>query len=190
MNIVLYRDCIVRSHIAINQPKLSDASRSSPTQLFPIFVAWFTGAQPTLLWCKAGHSVEKSTLLNVVECSAKVNAGSLSVLSDHIADHSGPGGEVNLQHFRLHRNSDHSFSKTPWQTQFDATSISAGFEVYNEVRAKIEKDIAEASSENIALIPQEAGLSERIYCCWWCPAAAAVPLIITFAVHKHPFSTL
>ena len=52
------------------------------------------------------------------------------------------GGEVNLQHFRLHRNSDHSFSKTPWQTQFDATSISAGFDVYNEVPAKIEKDIA------------------------------------------------
>ena len=186
MNIVLYRDCIVRSHIAINQPKLSDASRSSPTQLFPIFVAWFTGAQPTLLCCKA-----VARLPNVVECTAEVNAGSLSVLSDHIADHSGPGGEVNLQHFRLHRNSDHSFSKTPWQTQFDATSISAGFDVYNEVRAKIEKDIVRGlSSENIALIPQEAGLSERIYCCWWCTAAAAVPLIITFAVHKHPFSTL
>ena len=43
-------------------------------------------------------------------------------------------------------------------------------------------------SENIALIPQEAALSETIYCS--CADAAALPLIITFAVHKHPFSTL
>ena len=71
-----------------------------------------------------------------------------------------------------------------------------GFDICNAIPAKTKKDIAkkkkdiaEASGENIALIPQEAGLSERIYC-WWCAAAAAVPLIITFAVHKHPFSTL
>ena len=37
---------------------------------------------------------------------AEVNAGSLRVLSDHIVDHTGPGGKINLQHFRLHRNSD------------------------------------------------------------------------------------
>ena len=109
-NIAACWDCIVCSHIAINQPKLSDASLGSPHTIVSDICCMIYWIHPplhcTMLrkhWCAFLYQLE-------------VNAGSLDVLSDHIADHSGPGAKINLQHFRLHRNSDHSFWKTASQT--------------------------------------------------------------------------
>ena len=70
--------CVRASHIAINQPKLSDASRSSPLTIVSDICCMIYWSPPTLQHCKPHYQMW-------FDVAAEVNAG-----SDHIADHTGP----------------------------------------------------------------------------------------------------
>ena len=81
--------CVRGSHIAINQPKLSDASRSSPLTIVSDICCMIYWSPPTLQHSKPHYEmwfdVAKPHYQMWFDVAAEVNAG-----SDHIADHTGP----------------------------------------------------------------------------------------------------